>query len=69
MSGVADTPESVQRYAQCTLLSASLDNEESDSIQQCIDFLLDSEFIMFKSDAEQSIPAYFFIMFICFHST
>ena len=52
MSGVANTPEQVENYASCTLLSASLVESPSqktmskeNSIQSCVKFLEENEFI------------------------
>ena len=55
MSGVASTPEQVERYASCTLLSASLaelmtpdaEKPKENSIQACVKFLEENEFIRF----------------------
>ena len=50
-SGVANTPEEVDNYANCTLLSVSLEDNESSSqvtdntIQSCVKFLEEHEFI------------------------
>ncbi len=56
VSGVANTPEEVRRYAACTLLSASLaesmtpdqNNPKENAIQACVDFLDKNEFIRLK---------------------
>ncbi|XP_074663190.1 DNA polymerase theta-like [Tubulanus polymorphus] len=53
VSGVAKTPEDLDRYARCTMLSASMETEEnvaSTPIQDCIKFLQDNEFIVLKSN-------------------
>ncbi|XP_068127042.1 DNA polymerase theta [Hyperolius riggenbachi] len=50
--GVADTPEDVRTYASCTLLAASMKEENEDprqadtgAIEACVDWLLRNEFI------------------------
>ena len=57
MSGVASSPSEVSSYAACTLLAASLQQEEEDkeqnSIDACIDFLSDSEFITLRKVTDQ----------------
>ncbi|WAR06887.1 DPOLQ-like protein [Mya arenaria] len=47
VSGVASCPRDVEVYASCTLLAASLHGETDpcNAIQECIDFLLQNEFI------------------------
>ncbi|XP_073433090.1 DNA polymerase theta isoform X2 [Dendrobates tinctorius] len=52
VGGVADTPEDVRIYASCTLLAASLREEDGDlerqdqgAIEACVDWLLRNEFI------------------------
>ncbi|KAM4046137.1 LOW QUALITY PROTEIN: DNA polymerase theta [Anomaloglossus baeobatrachus] len=52
VGGVADTPEDVRIYASCTLLAASLREEDGDperrdhgAIEACVDWLLGNEFI------------------------
>ncbi|CAJ0952639.1 unnamed protein product, partial [Ranitomeya imitator] len=52
VGGVADTPEDMRIYASCTLLAASLREEDGDSerqdhgaIEACVDWLLRNEFI------------------------
>lgn len=54
MSGIATTPEEVERYSKCTLLAASLRNEASssqadaqNSILSCVEFLEENEFIRY----------------------
>ncbi|XP_006825052.1 uncharacterized protein LOC100373645 [Saccoglossus kowalevskii] len=61
VSGVATSPSDVDKYASCTLLAASLTTSESTSnfgsIQNCIKFLVDNEFIRLhqvKNGAESS---------------
>ncbi|ELT96621.1 hypothetical protein CAPTEDRAFT_226809 [Capitella teleta] len=56
VSGVAATSESVRRYAQCTLLAASMEEgDEDDSIEECIAFLLQSEFISTQGDSTDGL--------------
>ncbi|XP_063592844.1 DNA polymerase theta-like [Penaeus indicus] len=52
VSGIATSPEEVERYSKCTLLAASLRNEASssqadtqNSILNCVEFLEENEFI------------------------
>ncbi|ROT77098.1 putative DNA polymerase theta-like [Penaeus vannamei] len=52
VSGIATSPEEVERYSKCTLLAASLRNEASssqadaqNSILSCVEFLEENEFI------------------------
>ncbi|KAM3935772.1 DNA polymerase theta [Leptodactylus fuscus] len=52
VGGVADTPSDVQIYASCTLLAASLREDDGDperrdhgAIEACVDWLLRNEFI------------------------
>ncbi|XP_056408573.1 DNA polymerase theta, partial [Hyla sarda] len=51
VGGVADTPNDVRTYASCTLLAASLkeeeegDGEEHGAIEACVEWLLRNEFI------------------------
>ena len=55
MSGVANTPDEVRRYASCTLLSASMveamtpdqSNPKENAVQACVAFLEENEFIRF----------------------
>ena len=56
-SGVAETPEQVEKYASCTLLSASMTHSsfdqnltqesKSNTIISCIKFLEENEFIRY----------------------
>lgn len=54
VSGVAETRTDVETYARCTLLAASMEDppEGADHIQECIDFLLDAEFIALLPSSE-----------------
>ncbi|CAH1799446.1 unnamed protein product, partial [Owenia fusiformis] len=53
VSGVASSPEEVTTYARCTMLSASLQEEEKGhafhSIDACIQFLKENEFVNLKA--------------------
>ena len=62
MSGVANTPSDVQRYAECTLLATSLleeekenngEEEENNAITSCIKFLKENEFITLQKTASE----------------
>lgn len=54
MSGIAKTPEEVDRYCKCTLLAATIEsdggNSQADSLRtitDCVTFLQENEFIRF----------------------
>ena len=66
MSGVANTPSDVQRYAECTLLATSLleeekenngeeeeNNSENNAITSCIKFLKENEFITLQKTTSE----------------
>ena len=56
-SGIAETPDQVEKYASCTLLSSSMTHEsfaqeltqesKKNSITSCVQFLVENEFIRF----------------------
>lgn len=61
-SGVATTPEEVEKYASCTMLAASIANPDSSkpcpstetSISGCIQFLEENEFIRLQSSGPEA---------------
>ncbi|XP_045135227.1 DNA polymerase theta-like [Portunus trituberculatus] len=65
VSGVAKTPQEVEKYCSCTLLAASLragqleEKQGNDlshtqsSLKSCIDFLLENEFIRLQGEEEE----------------
>ncbi|XP_069616586.1 DNA polymerase theta [Ranitomeya imitator] len=64
VGGVADTPEDVRIYASCTLLAASLREEDGDSerqdhgaIEACVDWLLRNEFIQMVEEERRGEKA------------
>lgn len=61
VGGVASTPQDVSLYASCSLLAASLkcdhkkeSNEETNkgSIEACVEWLMENEFINIQRDGE-----------------
>ena len=61
-SGVANTPGEVEKYANCTLLSVSMQDQDSSSqittdntIQSCVKFLEENEFIRLQPVDENGL--------------
>ncbi|XP_075710826.1 DNA polymerase theta [Rhinoderma darwinii] len=64
VGGVADTPEDVRIYASCTLLAATLREEDGDvergdrgAIEACVDWLLSNEFIQVMEEEREAKKA------------